>query len=210
MRRSRRRVRKLAPACRLTMSNYDSYAVVRQDGLAGPRCDFGKRIETKGKAMLVNQAAVLVSGGMDSVAALHWAKERYPELLAISYDYGQKNRDAELTVAQRECEALGVTMLRERLLAFSTTGILGKTIPAHREHGTSPAMNVGRNPLLFTYAVTHACQHFPNGNLDLVIGCNIEDRVAFPDCHRRAELGRHPIYFHAERLVRTQNPALLS
>jgi len=47
------------------------------------------------------RAIVLLSGGMDSVAALHWALATYTEVVAIGFDYGQPNRDAEIPIAWR-------------------------------------------------------------------------------------------------------------
>ena len=45
--------------------------------------------------MMNHPAAVLLSGGMDSVAALYWTVQTYPKVLAILFDYGQPNRDQE-------------------------------------------------------------------------------------------------------------------
>jgi 7-cyano-7-deazaguanine synthase len=51
---------------------------------------------------------VLVSGGMDSVTALHDAKERYEVKLGLSFDYGSKHNPRELPCAAEQCLEAGV------------------------------------------------------------------------------------------------------
>ena len=136
--------------------------------------------------MIVNQACVLLSGGMDSCAALCWAHAKYPDLLAVMFDYGQPNRDQELTAAGRLCTELGV---KRELLATADAiprkkGILSRVVDHDgREDGTSPAVVTGRNTLLASSAAAHAADHFTNGNIALVLGCNAQDAKRFPDCH---------------------------
>ena len=137
--------------------------------------------------MIVNQACVLLSGGMDSCAALCWAHAKYPDLLAVMFDYGQPNRDQELTAAGRLCTELGV---KRELLATADAiprkkGILSRVVDHDgREDGTSPAVVTGRNTLLASSAAgLHAADHFTNGNIALVLGCNAQDAKRFPDCH---------------------------
>ena len=42
------------------------------------------------------QAVVIFSGGQDSTTCLFWAKARYEEVIAISFDYGQKHKNCLL------------------------------------------------------------------------------------------------------------------
>ena len=139
--------------------------------------------------MLIHQSVCLVSGGMDSIAALCWAKRTYRDVLAVLFDYGQPNRDQELTRAGAACEALGVTRLG---IAVADSlprgkGILNR-VEDHdgREDGASPAIVPGRNILFAVSAAAHAAVHFPNGNIALVLGCNAQDARRFPDCHSMA------------------------
>lgn len=136
--------------------------------------------------MKVANAAVLLSGGMDSTAALWWAKERYERVAALLFDYGQPNRDHELAAAYRAAEDAG-THLNLRFALADTLprgrGLLAGVRDHDEAHqGISPAFVPGRNLVMLTIAAAHACVMFPNGNIDLVIGACKEDAAGFPDC----------------------------
>jgi 7-cyano-7-deazaguanine synthase len=134
------------------------------------------------------QAVVLLSGGMDSVAALHWAGKvrRYRQIRCVCFDYGQPHRDAEVTVAGRVARGLDVPF---ELLAladsFPRTGFKRAVVDHDPGHfgGTSPAFMPGRNMALLTLAAMHAVVWFPNGTIDLVVGACEDDSVGgFRDC----------------------------
>jgi len=134
-----------------------------------------------------NKACVLLSGGMDSVAALHWAVGRYSEVRAIGFDYGQPHRDAELAAAGKCARGLGVRCIILALAdAFTGVrlGLLG-TVVDHDPTaigGTNPAFLPGRNAVLLTLAAMHACAWWPVGNIALVMGACAEDAAGFADC----------------------------
>ena len=44
-------------------------------------------------------AVVVFSGGQDSTTCLLWARQRYKEVIAVSFDYGQRHK-AELLCAK--------------------------------------------------------------------------------------------------------------
>ena len=52
-------------------------------------------------------ALVVFSGGQDSTTCLLWALKRYKEVVAVSFDYGQRHK-AELDCAKEITEKLGV------------------------------------------------------------------------------------------------------
>lgn len=133
------------------------------------------------------RALVLLSGGADSTAALCLAIGRYAEVAAIGFDYGQPNRDHEMTAAQRIAGAVGVPFARIVMADTIATGrgLLG----AVRDHdptatGLNPAFVPGRNAVFLTAAAAHACSRWPSGNLAVVIGATGEDSAGFPDCRR--------------------------
>jgi 7-cyano-7-deazaguanine synthase len=144
---------------------------------------------------------VLLSGGLDSVAALCWAKRKYGALFAMMFDYGQPNADQELTIGGRIAAELGIERLR---LAIADSlprgaGILnGVTDHDGREDGISPAFVPGRNLVFIICAASHAGLYFPNGSFDIVIGANAQDAKRFPDCRggafaKMSETLRHGI-----------------
>lgn len=48
----------------------------------------------------MSKALVVFSGGQDSTTCLFWAKSKFDEVEAVSFDYGQKHRN-ELDVAAK-------------------------------------------------------------------------------------------------------------
>jgi len=51
---------------------------------------------------------VLLSGGMDSVTALHWAAREHEVVGSVSFDYGSKHNHREIPMAAWQATALGV------------------------------------------------------------------------------------------------------
>jgi len=148
-------------------------------------------------------AVVLLSGGFDSVAALYWAKQNkaYSSVLACMFDYGQPNRDQELSIAGTIALELGVERIC-LVVADSLprgAGILRSVEDDDgREDGVSPAFVPGRNLVFLTCAAAHAAVRFKNGPIALVIGANGTDARRFPDCHvgafaKLAEALRHGV-----------------
>ncbi len=54
------------------------------------------------------KALVLVSGGMDSVTALYWARQHHEVVGGISFNYGAKHNHRELALAAWHCANLDV------------------------------------------------------------------------------------------------------
>jgi len=52
---------------------------------------------------------VLVSGGMDSVTALYWARQEHEVVGAVSFDYGAKHNHRELPLAAWHCAESNVS-----------------------------------------------------------------------------------------------------
>ena len=51
---------------------------------------------------------VLVSGGMDSVVALHEAEAEHEVVAGLSFDYGAKHNHREIPFAKKHCDSFGI------------------------------------------------------------------------------------------------------
>lgn len=132
----------------------------------------------------MSNALVLLSGGMDSVAALHWALENYEETQAVCFQYGQPNNDAERTYSRRVCDKRGVAWC-DILLGDSVRGFMRTIAPAApglSSPGVSKANLPVRNLIMLATAASHGSYLWPGGEFDLVIGANKDDEAGFPDC----------------------------
>ena len=72
-----------------------------------------------------NKKAILLSGGMDSIALSHWLR---PEI-AITLDYGQKAAEAEIKVASHIAEILGMEhhIIRVDCSSLGSGDLVGST-----------------------------------------------------------------------------------
>lgn len=132
----------------------------------------------------MKSAVVLLSGGMDSVAALHWALGRYQAVRAIGFDYDQPHRNAELAYADAVAARRGVFFKVIPLGPSLDTGLglLGEILDHVDGGGVNPAFVPNRNSIMLNTAATHACAWFPSGVIDLVFAPHHDDAVGFPDC----------------------------
>lgn len=113
---------------------------------------------------------VLLSGGMDSVVALYWARERRRDVSAWSVDYGQKHRKCELDAAKRVAVLAGVPhrVLTARVPWAPMTGG-GVVLP-------------GRNIILLSIVAAQVATRSGGEHSEVVIGANLADYDGFPDC----------------------------
>lgn len=142
-------------------------------------------IDIQGNVPLREEPAlVLLSGGLDSVAALGWAQLKHSRVRALTFSYGQPHRDAEVSAAQRTAEARGVKW-NELALAdlFAGGGFLDGVTDHESDVAISRAFVPGRNLVFLSIALSHAMVMWPDeARLALVLGCCREDAGAFPDC----------------------------
>ncbi len=129
---------------------------------------------------------VLVSGGMDSVAALYDARTSHEVVAAVSFNYGSKHNLREIPFAERHCGKLGV-LHRVIPLAFMnelfTSHLLasGGEIPdGHYEELTMKQTVVPfRNGIMLAIAGGYAESIDAAG---LVIAAHAGDHAIYPDC----------------------------
>lgn len=111
---------------------------------------------------------VLLSGGMDSAVALHWAIAHRRPAFALAIDYGQPHRVRELAAA-REVAKASLVPLREGRLLAPWPPMQGDVV-------------VGRNLHLLNAAAAQGAVRGGGEPVDVVIGCNLADAEGFPDC----------------------------
>lgn len=98
---------------------------------------------------MTNKTAILLSGGMDSIALAYWKR---PDI-AITIDYGQVSAEGEIRAANKVCKEIG---LKHEILKVDCRGIgsgeLAKTSPL----AVAPNNEWWpfRNQLLVTFAAT--------------------------------------------------------
>ncbi len=137
-----------------------------------------------------SSAIVVLSGGQDSTTCLFWAMESYNQVIALSFDYGQKHR-MELTQAHKICESAGVEHhilslpLLNELSANSLTraeiAVDTSETGGEREISANlPSSFVeGRNLLFINYAAIFAKGRSVK---DIVVGVSEADYSGYPDC----------------------------
>lgn len=117
---------------------------------------------------------ILLSGGLDSLACLAWAKQRESSISAIFFDYGQPAAVRERAASQDIASRLRVPLTEVRLPLAG-----GIVDPAADVSIATACVVPGRNIVMLSYAaaVCHA-----SGGGSVVIGCCKADAAAFPDC----------------------------
>ena len=130
------------------------------------------------------KAVVVFSGGQDSTTCLFWAKQKYEEVIAVSFDYGQRHVK-ELECAKAICKKHGIEH------HIMDMGLLGQLAPNSLtrtdmevdhdapEVGTPNTFVDGRNMIFLTFAAVFAKQR---GIHVLVTGVSQSDFSGYPDC----------------------------
>lgn len=140
-------------------------------------------------------AVVLLSGGLDSVTCLYWAKARYASVTAVSFNYGQRH-NSELVAAKNIAAMAAVA---HRIIDIDIAQLGGSSLTDHsmtvpdgdtdkfsnKEHEqldneAIPNTYVpARNTIFLSYAL--AVAEVSNAN-HIVIGVSSIDYSGYPDC----------------------------
>lgn len=137
-------------------------------------------------------AVVLLSGGLDSVTCLYWAKANFCSVTAVSFNYGQrhnselhfaitnaKKADVSHRIIDIDIAQLGGSSLTDHALTVPT-GDVHKFDNTQANNDAIPNTYVpARNTIFLSYAlavaeVTHATH--------IVIGVSSVDYSGYPDC----------------------------
>lgn len=129
------------------------------------------------------KALVVFSGGQDSTTCLFWAMERYAEVVAVTFDYGQRHR-LEIECAKEIAKELRIEhhILDMSLLNQLTPNALTREEIeiVEGESGGLPSTFVpGRNLLFLSFAGILASQI---GAKHIVTGVCETDFSGYPDC----------------------------
>jgi 7-cyano-7-deazaguanine synthase len=126
---------------------------------------------------MADRALVLLSGGLDSATCLYWARERFSEMYAITFNY--KGRiEAEKRAAAKLADGAGVARLIEIDLPFieEASDFFGDNKARLKDLPSSyiPA----RNMIFYSIAAYHA--EFLGAN-SIIGGHNLHDVELFKD-----------------------------
>lgn len=138
----------------------------------------------------MKSCVVLFSGGLDSTTALVWALDRYDEVRALTFDYGQRHR-LEVALARRAARRLGVphAVLKVDLRPIGGSALTDAATPLPRP-ARSPGRPSGppatyvpfRNGVFLALAAAWA---EARGVRDLVCGFHVADSPDYPDTTAR-------------------------
>lgn len=133
------------------------------------------------------QAIILLSGGLDSVTTLAWAKSEGYVCHALSFDYGQRHK-FELDYARKQAALQGVAshrIVQIDLRSFGGSALTDDTIEVPKNRDTHDENDIpvtyvpARNTIFLSYALAFA---EVTGALDIFIGANRVDYSGYPDC----------------------------
>lgn len=139
--------------------------------------------------MTKGQGLALFSGGIDSTAALYWARERFDSVSALTFDYGQRHR-IEIDSARRLTAALGIPRVELRVdltqiggsaLTDPAVPLPGGEISASRPDSPPPTYVPFRNGIFLALAAAWGEAHGPR---NLVCGFHVLDSPEYPDTRR--------------------------
>lgn len=139
--------------------------------------------------IMKKKGVVLLSGGLDSTAALYWAFSSYEKVLAITFDYGQLHK-IEIDMAKKLTQKLGVPhrILNVNLNQIGGSALTDSRIPlplyksAEEIKGRLSSTYVPfRNGIFLSLAAAWA---EVEGVKDIICGFNIIDSPDYPDTRR--------------------------
>jgi len=132
------------------------------------------------------KAVVLLSGGMDSAAALYEARAAHEVVGAVSFDYGSKHNHQEIPCAAWHCRKLNIphqVIALDFVPELFQSALLksgGKIPDGHYEEETMKQTVVPfRNGIMLAIATGYAESIGAQG---LVIAAHAGDHAIYPDC----------------------------
>ncbi|VAV99547.1 7-cyano-7-deazaguanine synthase [hydrothermal vent metagenome] len=133
------------------------------------------------------QAVVLLSGGLDSTTCVAIAQKQGYDVVALSFDYGQRHTQ-ELAAAARVAKVMGLekhVMAKIDLRVFGGSALTDNIEVPKGRSGTEMAEEIpvtyvpARNTIFLSFALAFA---ETQGASDIFIGVNALDFSGYPDC----------------------------
>lgn len=129
-----------------------------------------------------DRAIVVFSGGQDSTTCLFWAKQHFKEVIALTFDYGQRHSN-EVDHAKAIAIELNVEWIPFKLDLFQNltkNALTSSDVAISTEDGELPSTFVpGRNHLFFSIAAMVAYQKDAK---QIIVGVSETDFSGYPDC----------------------------
>jgi 7-cyano-7-deazaguanine synthase len=133
--------------------------------------------------MRSDKALVMLSGGLDSATCLYWAKEKYSEVIAVTFNYfGRLVQEKRASV--RLVKAAGISNLIEIDLPFVKEA--GDLYSGHLKNPHSGAQESSYIParnMIFYSIGAHYAEHL--GARWIIGGHNMHDAKFFKDASKR-------------------------
>lgn len=132
------------------------------------------------------KTAVLLSGGLDSTTALHWAHRHHEVVCALSFNYGSNHAEQELACARWQAETLGIpyrpidiSVLAQHLSSALLSGAEAIPTGEYDEENMKQTVVPFRNGIFLAIAagIAESC-----GAEGLVIAAHSGDHALYPDC----------------------------
>jgi len=130
---------------------------------------------------MTTRCLVLLSGGLDSTAALLAARRSFDEVSALGFRYGQPSADQELVAASTTAQSLGVRFDRRQLVGAIEPGGIMKGAPDGL--AVAPVVVPMRNAIFLSVAASVGIGLWGGEPFSIGVGCNADD-AAFDDCRR--------------------------
>ena len=132
------------------------------------------------------KVVVLCSGGMDSVTALHWAREQHAVVSVLSFDYGSKHNHCEIPFAAEHAQLVGAphrVIPLDFIGRFFASDLLksGGDVPDghYADDNMRKTVVPFRNGIMLAAAAGFAESVGAEG---LVIAAHTGDHTIYPDC----------------------------
>ena len=136
----------------------------------------------------MSKALVVLSGGQDSTTCLYWALRQYDEVVAVTFDYGQRHA-IEIEAAREIAEHAGIEWELVRIPPLGGDSPLTELAREVRQYESADALPggiedtfvPGRNIIFLALAANRAASL---GCEIIIAGLSQEDFGGYPDCRR--------------------------